>query len=64
MAGQRFFEKGDSHTARNHPIAQTALKSSQGAIAIALTAQGIDRLYGLRPNGPIRLYLAFDQSIW
>src|SRR5271169_6218685 len=60
LAGQRFFQKGDPHAAGDHPIAPAAHERSQVAIAIALTAECIERLYRLRQNRPIRLQGASD----
>src|ERR1700736_3994243 len=60
LAGQCFFEKGDPHAASDHPIAPAARERSQVAIAIALTAECVERLYRLRHDRPIRLYRASD----
>src|ERR1700730_447755 len=60
LAGQRFFQKGDPHAASDHPLAPAAHERSQVAIAIALTAECIERLYRLRQNRPIGLYGASD----
>jgi len=46
--------------ASDHPIAPAAHERSQVAIAIALTAECIERLYRLRQNRPIVLYGASD----
>ena len=62
LAGQRFFQKGDPHAASDHPIAPAAHERSQVTIAIALTAECIERLYRLRQNCPIGLYGASDSE--
>src|ERR1700720_834103 len=60
LAGQCFLEKGAPPAASDHPIAPAAHERSQVAIAIALTAECVERLYRLRHDRPIRLYRASD----